>query len=150
MFVGQGLTAVIGCCVVFFFVFFEFWIFVSSMVVVVVVDAILCGIAETSLKMEQAVVEDHLRVNTDHGDFLFYSGLDFGANCVGGFRWSCWSDLHHQPNFCWRRGRMASQLARVGARKLYSFDVGGIFLSWLVSICFLGFPCICKTVITKM
>lgn len=46
------------------------------MVVVVVVDAILCGIAETSLKMEQAVVEDHLRVNTDHGDFLFYSGLD--------------------------------------------------------------------------
>jgi hypothetical protein len=38
---------------------------------VVVVNAILCGIAETSLKMEQAVVEDHLRVNTDHGDFCF-------------------------------------------------------------------------------
>lgn len=71
MFVGQGLNhglRMLGC-VVFLFLFF---IFYSMVVVVVVVNAVLCGIAEsTSLTMEQAVVEDHLRVNTDHGDSCF-------------------------------------------------------------------------------
>lgn len=122
VFVGQGLTWVFGCCVVLCFLIFL--IFYSM---VVVVNAMLCGTAETSLKMEQAVVEDHLRVNTDHGEFCFILLL-IGCKLWWWFQVKLLLKWFASSTNCWwRTERMASQLARAGARKLYSFDVGGIY-----------------------